>query len=413
MSQEEAAAPRTGRREQNATLTVRRVGDGVDVLCLSGILDTEGAAALGRELAGRLRTTRPDRHLILDLTGLRLVSAAGIQVLDTHVRHLSDTPVPVIVAAPHARDIFTIAPAHGLLLCATLDAALATLPGSAFSGSTLPGPALPGPGDAPGTPEEGPEDILGRRAEARTNAVIGMAQGIILERYAPADVRTAADLLRQASQRHDVPLRVLASAIVTAPRPTAHPDAWFPGRPAAPPPRSRLLDGADQRAHDRDHVLRVLVRDVVAAADADGAEVHLVDPALGDSLILESHAGLGSAYRHHVAQVCGPPSACARARLLGQPVLVADVLTDPDLTATVEGRAASAMGSRALYAIPAFSADGACEGTVTIHHARPGPGPTHDQRAALRTLADDLAHWHAWYRRTVVLDALEYVHAHA
>ncbi|MFH8391471.1 GAF domain-containing protein [Streptomyces sp. NPDC018036] len=410
MAQDEAVAPPTGRRELNPTLMVRRVGDGVDVLCLSGILDTEGATALGGDLADRLRTTRSDRHLILDLTGLRLVSAAGIQVLDVHMRHLSDSPVPVIVAAPHARDIFTIAPAHGLHLCATLDAALATLPGTDVPS---PGDTTATPEQRTRTPEDGPDDVNGPRADPRTSAVVGMAQGIIVERYASADVHRAFDLLCQASRHHNVPLRILASALVTAPRPATREGEWFPGRLHAPPPAPQLLDCPDQGAYDRHQVLRVVVREAVAVADAHGAEVHLVDLALRNSLVLESHAGLDAAYRDHVAQVEGPPAPCARARLLGRPVLVADVMTDPDLAATREGRAASVTGSRALYAVPALSGGGECVGAITVHHARPGPWLTPVQSAALRTLADDLARWRSWYRRTVVLDALEYVHAHA
>ncbi|PKT73387.1 hypothetical protein CW362_08520 [Streptomyces populi] len=408
MPQEEAVAPRTGRRELNTTLMMQWVPDGVDVLCLSGILDTEGATALGHELATRLRTTHSHRRLILDLTGLRLLSAAGIQVLDTHTRHLSDDPVLVIVAAPHAREIFTIAPAPGLRVCPTLDAALATLPDTA-----LPDTALPAPDEAADTPGDQSDEVLGLRAKARTGALIGMAQGIVLERYALAGFQAAFDLLRQASQHHNVPLRILASALVTAPPPAARSAEWFPGRLHTPPPSSGLLDTPDQGAYDRRRLLRALVYEVVTVTDADSAEVHLVDLALQNSLVLESHSGLDAAYRDHVAQVSGPPAVCARARLLGRPVFVADVLTDPELAASEEGRAVLASGSRALYAVPALSEDGECVGTVTVHRAQPGPWPTDVQRAALGTLADELARWRSWYRRTVVLDALEYVHAHA
>ncbi|MEU6277331.1 GAF domain-containing protein [Streptomyces populi] len=403
MPQEEAVAPRTGRRELDTTLTMQWVADGVDVLCLSGVLDTEGATALGRELASRLRTTHSHRRLILDLTGLRLLSAAGIRVLDTHTRHLSDDPVLVIVAAPHAREIFTIAPAPGLRVCPTLDAALGTLSGT----------ALPAPGGTTGPPEDQSDEVLGLRAKARTSAVIGMAQGIVLERYALTGFQAAFDLLREASQHHNVPLRILASAVVTAPPPASRSAEWFPGRRHTPPPPSDLLDTTEQGAYDRRRLLRALVYEIVTVTDADSAEVHLVDPALRDSLVLESHSGLDAAYRDHVAQVGGPPAVCARARLLGRPVFVADVLTDPELAASEEGRAALASGSRALYAVPALSEDGECVGTITVHRAQPGPWPADVQRAALRTLADELARWRSWYRRTVVLDALEYVHAHA
>ncbi|MFE2531304.1 GAF domain-containing protein [Streptomyces sp. NPDC059371] len=375
--------------------------DGADVLCLSGILDTEGATALGHELTTHLRTAGSNRRVILDLTGLRLLSAAGIHVLDTHTSHLSENPVLVIVSTPHVREIFTLAPAPGLRVCPTLDAALAALPEMA-------------PRQAAET-AEGPEDqadeLLGLRAKARTGAVIGMAQGIMLERYSLPGLQAAFDLLRETSQHHNVPLRVLASAVVTAPRPATDSSEWFPGRLRTPPPSPELLDVPGQGAYDRRQLLRTLVHEVVAVADADGAEVHLADHALGNSLVLESHSGLDATYRKHVAQVSAPPAVCARARLLGRPVSVADVTTDPDLLATEEGRAALAAGSRAMYAVPALAEDGACVGVITAHHARPGPWLTHVQLTALRTLADDLARWNSWYRRTVVLDALEHLHA--
>ncbi|WP_051900988.1 ANTAR domain-containing protein [Streptomyces aureus] len=402
MAGEERVAPVTGRRELNTSLMVQQVTDRVEVLCLSGVLDTEGAAALGRELAGRLGSTPPERRLILDLTGLRLLSAAGIQVLDTHTRHLSHRPVFVVVAAPHAREIFSIAPAPGLRVCATLDAALASLPDV----------ALPTAVEATDTSEVLSEEVLGLRAKARTGAVIGMAQGILLERYGLVDSQAAFDLLRQASQHHNVPLRVLASAVVTAPAPTAPSAEWFPGRLPAPPPSSNLLAMGDQQALDRGQLLRALVYEVVTVADADAAEIHLVDPAMHNSLVLEAHSGLDAAYRDRVAQVNDPRTVPGRARLRGEPVQVADVLTDPALVASDEGRMLPATGSRSLCSVPALSEDGECVGTITVHNTRPGTWLTQVQVSALRTLAEDLAAWHSWYRRTVVLDALEYVHAH-
>ncbi|MET8860559.1 ANTAR domain-containing protein, partial [Streptomyces sp. NPDC004579] len=214
MSQEQAVPSRTGRRELNGTLTVRRVMDGADVLCLSGILDTEGAAALGHELTAHLRAAGSNRRVILDLTGLRLLSAAGIHVLDTHTRQLSEHPVLVIVSTPHVREIFTVAPAPGLHVCPTLDAALAALPEIAPHRTVG---TADGPEDQ--VDEDQADEELGPRAKTRTSAVIGVAQGIVLERYALPGLQAAFDLLRETSRRHDVPLRVLASAVVTAPRP--------------------------------------------------------------------------------------------------------------------------------------------------------------------------------------------------
>ncbi|MGW4562179.1 hypothetical protein ACWEN3_07110 [Streptomyces sp. NPDC004561] len=47
-----------------------------------------------------------------------------------------------------------------------------------------------------------------------------------------------------------------------------------------------------------------------------------------------------------------------------------------------------------------------------MHWRDPGPLLTGGRQQALDTLAADVAAWLSWYRRTVVLDALEYLHQH-
>lgn len=58
------------------------------------------------------------------------------------------------------------------------------------------------------------------------------------------------------------------------------------------------------------------------------------------------------------------------------------------------------------------TAAGGCGGVVCVHRADPGVWLSEGQTAALDALARDLAAWRSWYRRTVVQDALEYLHAH-
>jgi hypothetical protein len=48
---------------------------------------------------------------------------------------------------------------------------------------------------------------------------------------------------------------------------------------------------------------------------------------------------------------------------------------------------------------------------ITLHRVEPGAWLHAGQEADLEGLAHDLAAWRSWYRRTVVQDALEYLHA--
>ncbi|MET9730384.1 ANTAR domain-containing protein [Streptomyces sp. NPDC006458] len=391
--------------QRGVELSVRAVADGVDVLCLSGILDTDGAATLPQDLAPHMeRAARTGRRLVLDLSDLRLVSAAAVQALDLlHTRHLDQEPVLVIASAAAVRELFTLAPPPGLRVHASLGAALAQL--------AVETPAIADPvDDAVTAREELRTEVFGLRTRARTGAVIGMAQGILLERYRLADSGAAFDLLRTASQRCNVPLRIVASAVVTAPAPTAGSAEWFPGRRPTPPPRPGLLGCSAHHMHDRKYVLRVLVYDAVTLSDADAGEVHLPDRALGSHLILEAQSGLDAAYRDHLALVSGTPALAARARERREPVFVADIADDVELARSEAGQAALAVGSRAQYAVPAMADSRECVGVIGVHRGRPGSWMTTAQRTALGILADDLAAWRSWYRRTVVLDALEHIH---
>ena len=402
MTQEQAPPLHGGGITPGTALTVRSAAGLLDVLCLSGVLDTDGATALVQDLPRHAdQASRAGQRLVLDLTDLRLVSAAAVRVLATRTHHLAENPVLVIAAAPHVQALISPAPPLGLRVHATLAAALAAV---APADSRV---------DVPTGGEDLQAELFGLHAKIRTGPLIGMAQGVLLERYALADADAAFGLLKQASQRYNVPMRILASAVVTAPPPGASSPQWFPGRLRSAPPRLELLGSQGLRADDRKHVLRSLVYEAVTLADADGAEVHLPDRALENSLVLEAQAGLDAAYRDRLALVSGPPAVCAQARDLGEPVFVADVAADPDLAGAEVGLAALATGSRALYAVPALSESGECTGVISVHRMRPGRWMTAAQHTALAILADDLAAWRSWYRRSVVLEALEYMHAHA
>ncbi|MGW1065220.1 ANTAR domain-containing protein [Streptomyces aureus] len=395
-------------------LTVTPTDERVELLCLSGVLDTLAADVFGQELEARVRRSRDTgRRLVLDLTGLRLVSAAALQVLDLATRNLTATPVLAVVGAPHIRELLLLSPPAGLRSFPTLAAALASLPTTDESpDGAAAGPLAREPQDALSGRTALRQEVFGLRAKNRTGPIIGVAQGILRERYDLPDLDAAFGLLRDASQHLNVPLRILASAVVTAPRPRAD-GPWFPGRRHTPMPAMTLLGVGESGHDDRRTVIESAVDDVMTFTTADAAEIHLTDAALDDALVLEGHAGLDAAYHDQVALLTGPPALAAQARAAGEPVFVPDIAADPVLGTSAMGRAALAAGSSAVYALPALTGDGSCMGVITVHRHRPGSWMNAAQRTALGALATDLAAWRSWYRRTVVLDALEHLHTQA
>ncbi|MFD6825018.1 ANTAR domain-containing protein [Streptomyces sp. NPDC060085] len=392
---------------ETVTITVRRAADVAEVLCLSGSLDSVAAASFGRTLDTHAQhADSTGRRLILDFTDLRTITAAALSVLDGATRHLAARPILAVVSAPNRRELFTLCPLAGLRVYASLGEALASLPAAAAppSSSTGAGPAS--------ELENLRREVFGLRAKSRTAPVIGAAQGIIRERYALPDSTTAFTALKHASQHLNVPLRVLASAVVTAPR-SPRQGPWFPGRHHTAAPAIGLLNSRDARPVDRRKTIEAAVHDAVILTGAEAAELHLTDLALGDALVLEGHAGLQPAYLDQIALITGPPAPAAHAQTLKQAVAVPDVAADPALAATPLGTAALAAGSRALHSAPVLTHDGTCLGVITLHHTRPGTWMDTAQHTALTTLTDDLAAWRSWYRRTVLLDALEYLHTHA
>jgi putative methionine-R-sulfoxide reductase with GAF domain len=384
-------------------VTVQPVTDQAVVLRLSGTLDADGVGALGRELDLRLRRAdERGQRLVLDISGVRQVSTrALVDALDAHTRHRAAGPVLVAGATAQIRGMLTTAPLPGVRLYPSLEGALATV-----------GRGSAGPAEETGQylPAETGSEIFGLRAKARTSGVIGIAQGILIARYGLPDPAAAFALLRAGSQHHNVPLRVLASAVVTAPPPLTD-GKWFPGRRHTPPPVLEPLQEERVDPRDRRQVLRAAVYAAVTLADADAAEIHLTDRGQDEALVLEAHHGLDAAYRDCLALVFGPPAVCARVREAGRAVTVEDVAAEPELAGHAVGRAARAAGSRALYGIPMITDGGDCNGVLTLHRAEPGAWLSPGQRAALDGLAHELGAWRSWYRRTVVQDALEYLHA--
>ncbi|MFJ6087809.1 ANTAR domain-containing protein [Streptomyces sp. NPDC092369] len=389
-------------------LTVRTATDYARVVCLSGALEPDYCSDLARELRQHLdQAGRHEQRLVLDLADVESMSVAAFRTLRLATDHLTYSPVLVVGAGPDVRTVLEHRKAPGIQVHDTLADALAALPDTVTGTTAQRADRLSHEAD------NLRDEVFGLRARARTRSMIGIAQGILLARYELPGPDAAFTLLREGSQRHNLPLRVLASAVVTAPPPQSA-ARWFAARSThLPAPATGFLHRHGIDAHDRRQVLLAALHEAtVIPSDVKAAELHLTDPAQGDALVLEQHQGLDSSYLDQAALVTGPPYVCARAQRLREPVSVPDVAVDPDLLLHPAGRALLAAESHAIDSFPLITPDGQCTGTLTLHWRKPGTWLTDEQRRALDSLATETAAWRSWYRRTVVLDALEYLHQH-
>ncbi|MFD5805743.1 ANTAR domain-containing protein [Streptomyces sp. NPDC127020] len=392
-------------------LTVILASDRARVVCLSGFLNAEACRQLEDDLTHHIQEA--DRHrqrLILDLQAVQLISAAARRTLQQATAHLADAPLLVVAAPPAIREILERCPIAGVRLHATLADALTslapTLPASTGL-SRFEDHAMRHAAEI--KRDDLQSEVFGVRAKARSSALIGIAQGILIARYGLPGPAAAFDLLREASQQLNVPVRVLASAAVTAPAPTAE-AAWFPGRRTHAVHPGALFLTKNIDATDRRQVLTAVVAHAVALADADAAELHLGDRAHGDALLLEQHHNLDAAYRDQAALVTGAPAVSARAQELMAPVTVDDVATDAALTNNAAGQALLRAHTRTITSMPLVTDRGQCAGVLSLHWQQPATRLTAGQQQLLTRLANEAAAWCVWYRRTIVLDALEYLH---
>ncbi|MGW7663429.1 ANTAR domain-containing protein [Streptomyces sp. NPDC054756] len=387
-------------------LTVVPATDRVTVVCLTGTLDADGCARLALELTRHLDSAaRRGHRLVLDMTAVPTVDETARRALRDQTAHLAGAPV-LVVATPEVRKELEQDDLPGLRPHGTLVEALTSLP-PAPAGPVRP----PRSGNPPGAEADHlRREIFGLRAKARTSGLIGIAQGMLIARYGLPGPDAAFALLREGSQQCNVPLRVLASAVVTAPPPQTD-TRWFVGRGThPPPPDTAFLRSYTGDVTDRRQIISAALDTAIAVSEADAGEAHLTDAAQDHALFLEGHRGLGADYWDEVALVTGAPVVCAVAQERREPVAVPDVAADDALAAHPAGRALLAAGSRAVYSVPLITPEGHCTGTLTLHRNEPGIWPGATRRVELARLAADVAAWRSWYRRTVVLDALEHLH---
>ncbi|WP_369207555.1 ANTAR domain-containing protein [Streptomyces sp. PU-14G] len=419
--------------------------------------------------------------VVIDLTWVPLVSAAGVRALVSRAHDLADGGIKLLVATTD-ETIGRVLAADGALTVVpgVAEAAATCTPGSAADGVVggdglvglgdgldsgddsrvvVGGDGVAGPGGSPAGPGGSPTasggspagpggsptasggrpagpgtgvaadtdaddrageqlvrlraEVRNLRAKARTHPLVSRAQGILEERYRLPDDRAAFHLMEASSQRFNVRLRTLASAVVTVPRPRSPHAEWFPGRERRIPPALAFHSGLRAGSANSSEVLGAVLRRSMEITETTMGNVQLVDPVTG-SLRLEKSRGLDEDFEEFFDRVDhtrtdGAETSCAVAARLVARVTVTDVATDTVFTERAR-RVLLAAGSRGCHSTPLTAAPGRLQGVVSTHHTHPVRALTAAQARALDEMGAQAGRWLDWYQRTVVLDALEDLH---
>ena len=381
----------------------------VTILRLGGSVDSTACPLLSHALAPHLdgRT-----HLLLDLSEVTVLTAAGATVLVECAQQLAVHERVLVLAGADECVEASLRVARGterLDRYRTVDEAVAAFPVTPPAGRYEATRATLGVTHEMAELRRSRRDL---RAQVRTRPLIGQAMGILTERYRLPDGEAAFELLRTCSQEHNLKLRVVATAVVAAPRPQSPEGMWFPGRARRPMPAVRLLRCPGVEPTNRSSVLEAVLNEAVRCSGARRAGVQIVDPAL-DVLVLEKHRGFTEDFADFFAHVAGGDTACAACCRRAERVTVLDVAGDVHFDGGRSRRALLGEGIHAVDCTPVVDAVGRGVGVISTHFAEAGHRLTADEVRALDLLASETADWLAWYQRTVVLEALEQLHAMA
>ncbi|MDH6220970.1 ANTAR domain-containing protein [Streptomyces pseudovenezuelae] len=246
------------------------------------------------------------------------------------------------------------------------------------------------------------------RARARAHPLISQAQGVLQERYRLPDGDSAFGLLQRASQRFNVKLRSLADVVLTAPRPDE--DAlWFPRRVRSPEPALNFPAPYRPEPGNRGAVLSAVLSQTLAVVETSMGNVQVADRVKG-GLRMEKHTGLTDDFVDFFAYVGEEGTSCAAAARDLTQVTVTDVSTDPVFDEAARAQILAA-GSLGCHSVPLSTASGMCVAMVSAHADHTLRRLTDTQLKTLEVMGAEAGRWLAWHDRTVVLDALEYLHA--
>jgi ANTAR domain-containing protein/GAF domain-containing protein len=214
------------------------------------------------------------------------------------------------------------------------------------------------------------ESVSFRAAQLDTTPVIEQAKGMLMAQQG-CGPDEAFDLLRRASQRFNVPVRVLAARLVHG--------VQRPGPQAAQLVHDALRDS--RAAPTLGTLLDQALEFALTLLRAERGNVQLVDPATG-ALRIAVQRGFGPEFLEYFAVVADDGSACGRAAQQHAQVVITDVATDSGFAPHRE--IALASGFRAVQSTPLVNRAGHLVGMLSTHYPRPTAPPRRDLQIVSR-----------------------------
>ena len=194
------------------------------------------------------------------------------------------------------------------------------------------------------------------------------------------------------------------------PAPDHDAELWFPNRPRYGPPGLPFT----ARRPGQTHESGPCPESGPAPRPDHHSDAHGQRPAGRErqELRLARHAGLNKYFTDFFAFVDASTTLCSQAAAERRQVTVRDVATAPVFDEASRYAILQA-NSRAAHSVPLVNRAGVPLGMVSSHHERPLAGFSRAQLAALWQTGVDSGRWLSWHWNTIVLDALEQLHATA
>lgn len=221
-----------------------------------------------------------------------------------------------------------------------------------------------------------------------------------------ADPETGFSALQKASQTHNVKLRSVAAALVSAGESTVQRRS----RRAGPPPLTFSERGTAAQPN-RTHVLHDLLRNVIGLTGAEYGVVQLRDPVHG-GLVIECQHGFGRPFLDVFSYVDDTGTASGTTLVRGSQTFVDDVETS-SIYAYDDRQVVLNAGVRSVLSTALRHPKKGVYGAVTVAFAAPHRVPTALVAERIQQQADECASWLRWYDSAAMPRVLAAVHAAA
>lgn len=242
------------------------------------------------------------------------------------------------------------------------------------------------------------------RAGVVSRATIESAIALLQDRHGLTSTDSGFVALQRASQTHNVKLRSVAAAVLTARGGEVH--ARVPASP-----RLSFTSRGGERQPNRTQVLRDLLDTATRLSGADYGAIQLRDPVHG-GLLIEGHQGFTREFLDHFSYVDDVGTACGTTMARRSQTFVDDVAASPIYTAG-DRRVVLGEGVRSVLSTPLRAGDDTAVGAVTTHHSRPRRIPDDHAANTIQSHADECARWLRWYDLVVMPRIVAAAHAAA